>query len=1407
MGGAGLDSARRPLAAAVCCLCLAVSGGRPPSAWAGTDAGPDRSRPPSGPMQAPRLSRIELPLHADAPGRLDAAERLVGQGRWGDAIAVLQRLLEEPGDGLVWAGRAYVPASRAAEGRIAAMPPEGLRAYRLLYEPAARELYERGIAERSEDALRRAASLYLNTEHGLRSLSALAAMLMDRGRFGAALLALRRSGALPLEPAARAPLAARELVCLARLGKRSEAERLVRSLRAAGVESIRLAGREWSLPELVDRAFAELAPAGTGATGQAPWHVPERPVAVPVDIPWSAGPGPGCPSLASARTVVGGDLVFIKHANTVTACEQGSMRLRWQALPPGALRDGLWAILSGQGPDREPLPPGWGVGDGRRWLSYDNHGLSTLSFDGRRLLAVQVDFAALGYPRELWTARPEDLLFGNQLRCYDAASGRLLWSSGGAGPLRGAALGGFWFYTAPTVRQGRAYVLAVKDGWLHALCIRAASGGLVWDSTVGGFESRRQPLRYCMEFFLGDASPPAVSEGVAVFPTGQGVVAAFDALGGTPLWTATYPESVRQVHRLGQQLKVPGSSWLPGRPVLADGLCILTPRDSRHVVALSLATGAVAWRAEVPHGVALLGERSGELYVQDDGVRCIRAASGTMKWRTGLPEPPVGLGVLSGDGALVPAGDGVWLVDWAGQARRLAEWPEPAPRHANLVVVPGGLLAVTPDGPVEVTDARRVLATARADAADGPGAAGALLRRGMALARVGDPRQAAADLEQAARLAASDAEAASLGRVRRAAVGALARLAAREGDPELLARAAGLAGDHPALRAPLAVARLRVDLGGDSAAATYFRLCREAGMIRVRRGGARANLWPELARIVRAARPPGWQAQVSGLIEQAADRSDVEALLDIARFAPFRAGRASALLALGRAWEASGRREPARRAFVAAAIVASHDATRTEAGEAARRLGGDVPGSGLRGVAPGAGPLAAMPAESVAWSHSGVLLTPVSPAPAWFQDRVLALDGDALVCLRAEDGHVVWTLPVPAEAKRPAARGSPNMVAWCPLAPVSVAVLPGGIYGFRPADGKPVWRLAQVSGPAGRGSVVPSVPRAKLIRLARRGLDVEEPAASRAEPASLALAVTPLAAAIAVPGDGVVALEPPSGRPLVALDPGPVTLRDGPAFGLTRAGLWAVRRASEGARLEVHDLVDGSRAAEWVFPRLPFVRSVASGPSGLVCVADRRTARTVDLDTMSAGPPIAVGGGIERVLLAGRDLVLIVTADGRLAGIDPRSGGQAFELRDVGRAVWAARAGEALYVLGAGRLRGRVPWGPEVHFAGSGFVLCALRASDGGELWRRAWPSPEEQLIGPPLRCGSLWLVRRAEPEKVSIEGLRADNGEQAFALELAGPAEANPVSLQVAGGRLLAGVGGRTVALRSETDVNFPDD
>jgi outer membrane protein assembly factor BamB/tetratricopeptide (TPR) repeat protein len=148
---------------------------------------------------------------ADAQARsaLQRATAHAALQQWDEAIAALQRIVEEQPERLIevpeprWehlphVPRRFVPLADHAQWLLSALPPEALRVYRRRVDTQAGQQYQRAVARRDLRALERLLQRYFCSSWGDDALLALGELRLEQGDFDGARDCFRRL--LPLGP-------------------------------------------------------------------------------------------------------------------------------------------------------------------------------------------------------------------------------------------------------------------------------------------------------------------------------------------------------------------------------------------------------------------------------------------------------------------------------------------------------------------------------------------------------------------------------------------------------------------------------------------------------------------------------------------------------------------------------------------------------------------------------------------------------------------------------------------------------------------------------------------------------------------------------------------------------------------------------------------------------------------------------------------------------------------------------------------------------------------------------------------------------------------------------------------------------------------------------------------------------
>ncbi|MDQ3331581.1 MAG: PQQ-like beta-propeller repeat protein [Planctomycetota bacterium] len=471
-----------------------------------------------------------------------------------------------------------------------------------------------------------------------------------------------------------AAIRARLILCDIALGEETRAGQELDALEKLHPDAVgHLAGRDGRLRDILQETLANVVSSGqesrdgwsvlpgltgtgtVGATSDRAGVVPfEAPLGAaawfrelpPSDFATSVG-RPALPALGPLcyYPVVWRDKVFVADATRVFGFE---------------LEDGRSAWSVGDEDAGVVYPPAVdfdGFGNAR---PFDAAALAGVP---RHSLTVHRDhlYARLGPPPTSWPAR-ELRRAESTIVCLDLnREGLPTWS------MTADSLGTgdeWWSFEGPPVGEGdRLCVLAIRSrpqSRLHALCLDAATGNVVWNRPIGS------PL----------ASPP---EGLAVMThhlatlaagrlyvqTNSGAIACLDAADGRPVWAAWYES---RPPKEGPAANAPDRN-LPAACLFARGVLIAAPSDSDRVFAYDAASGVELWQQVVRGGGRqLLGAKDGVLVVSGERLTGLDLFSGGELWRVGFEDPPgygVGRGLLAGRFAYWPTREELLMVDIA----------------------------------------------------------------------------------------------------------------------------------------------------------------------------------------------------------------------------------------------------------------------------------------------------------------------------------------------------------------------------------------------------------------------------------------------------------------------------------------------------------------------------------------------------------------------------------------------------------------------------------------------------------------------------------------------------------------------------------------------------------------------
>ena len=698
---------------------------------------PARQAGNPGDLDRPRVFLVDR----TAERQLKLAERALGDGRAGDAVALARLSLDRGADGVLADGR---PVSAAAADLLNGLTDEQREEWELAAGAGAAAAFDEARTAGDRAALAEVAARYPGTAAGVRAAAAVADGDLDRGAFAAAARRFADLSALPFPPAAdRDRWRVKRAAALARAGRAGEArasleslptdrlaaaaDRLLGSNTGPGTADELLArfggppvagpGADWRLagrtPRRLPAAPAVPAPAAVNLVGGPAWRA-DALAAVPPN-PLDGGPADllrglrvdraasGLSPRPAPRPLAVGGAVFAVTPAGVTARDAATGAVLWEA-PAGA--DSALALAAGnEAPQNVSAVDRGTTKTGTRMLveefAFRDRAAGSLAADADRVYVLQ----NLDLPK-LSAAQARDSVGGvrgglirrplmnparrdraNRLRAVDRRTGRLLWAVGGPAGARGGELAGGFFLAPPLPTDLGLAVPYERGGVTFVLTLDPATGAA----------RRAVPLavpaapRYDPPAWRTAGLHLAEAAGLWVVPTAAGGAAAVDALSGRLAWTYRYDgttvdDDSPRGGGLGR-FGLGGSAafgrseepgWDGAAPKVAAGRVLLTPADSDRLHCLSLADGAELWTRDRGAAREVAAVLGGVAAAPGDG----GAVDEKREEHRHHEEHP--FAVLVGD-------DGVRAVSLADGADL---WFTPLPPAAGAAVVAGGALVV-----------------------------------------------------------------------------------------------------------------------------------------------------------------------------------------------------------------------------------------------------------------------------------------------------------------------------------------------------------------------------------------------------------------------------------------------------------------------------------------------------------------------------------------------------------------------------------------------------------------------------------------------------------------------------------------------------------------------------------------
>lgn len=640
------------------------------------------------------------------------ADEGIARSDWKFAIDSLQRIVDDKDSGLFPIGDRpsqagpvlYEPARRVAVRRLAELPPEGLRAYRLLYDGRAKGIYERARVAHDADRLRQVVTRYALTSYGDDAADLLAAWALDEGRPAEAIAVLHELiHSVPNHDIPEESVVAKLAAAYALLGRTEDAKRTLSgfagSNRVTGTGESGSGLREWLSVERFP-LFDDVAVVGEGKSdthewpmlGGGPTRVGKMPSLSPKLVernPWEfqipgadpdawrevlvADPHEGL-RIPTYQAVAAQHRLFVRTPRGIAALRLGDLSKVW--------------TVGDETRSRGVIPPARDNIDfsaqmfGNEFNEFDDHIHGALGVFGELVLAVEQFEDNTTSSMEQMRRRAgrfrswfEEAAKSTQLSAYDVESGELRWRIDQKS-YRPGSYETLTFRSIPLMADDRLWVPFLRDGDLYVGVIDPVAGSISGEILLGGVTYSGLDANQPLQIAAGDGSLFVLS--------GRGVLFAID----------TYQSRLRWAHQYTHD-PLPGSAAIPSMPVVTAGVVVVAPPDNGALSAFDTATGERRWLVEMADQAYVIGADEQHVWLGGSEVKCVRVRDGKVEWRTQFASAPTGRGIVTKDRILTPTLDGLVMIDGAsGAVSEIRPVPGTQPPLGNLLSIDGAMYSV-----------------------------------------------------------------------------------------------------------------------------------------------------------------------------------------------------------------------------------------------------------------------------------------------------------------------------------------------------------------------------------------------------------------------------------------------------------------------------------------------------------------------------------------------------------------------------------------------------------------------------------------------------------------------------------------------------------------------------------------
>lgn len=698
------------------------------------------------PAAPPSTRHAGVVIEASAPvmNLFGRAQEGIDRRDWKFAIDSLQRIIDDPQWSLLPreqpdAGgyQLYESARRRALRQLAALPPAGLAAYRVLHDGEAKGMLQRARDAHDTALLRSVTDRLLLTHYGDDAADLLASWLLDAGRYGEVISVL--TDLRELVPDSDVPperVYAKLCAAQEALGQEASAESLLARYEsetgspppdwfsaltrpaapsASATEEHVAEGLDWSWPMRggTVRRQGVMPPISPTVTDTVPW---QHALSVrPGDV-WDrvrrTERGNGL-ELPVPNYAASNDRLVVRDSFGVQAFNLEDLSPLWNFVD-----DAVVGSISAGGAPQQTVEPN--VDD-----AYEDYVSAAVSIaDG---LALFVQNAGLGLDwvtdekgvSKQTTSRVTSLRNrvprgdSSRLIAVNVATGLLAWERGRSfhadDPLGAVSMRG-----VPVPVGDDLWMPVIENRDLSIAVLDPADGKLVGKVALCGLPEGG-PLP-------GVSMDLAVANGLVYVPTEFGVLFAVKADDRSIQWAVRYGDgpllpsgsqgtprriTVRGTRVIATPQTVPGA-WESTPPIVVGGVVLVSPTDGRELMAFSSAFGDLLWSADFDDTDYVIAADDQHVWLGGTSIVEVSLRDGSQIWSQPLEETASARAVLAGGNIQVPTVAGLITLDASTGAvtnRQLLTDP-PAPL-GNLLCTDAAMFSIEPSSVRKYPDTGR----------------------------------------------------------------------------------------------------------------------------------------------------------------------------------------------------------------------------------------------------------------------------------------------------------------------------------------------------------------------------------------------------------------------------------------------------------------------------------------------------------------------------------------------------------------------------------------------------------------------------------------------------------------------------------------------------------------------------